>query len=99
MRYCIIINDKIKEEHPTLEEVTPRLKLKNSKLVIIPDIGIGLKIYSADNRFIGEIVDESDNLWFTRKTDDEVIPTPWMKENFEEKYIRGLFIVGDENED
>ena len=119
MRYCITINNKLKEEFLTLEEaklkqqkhlekidkqqvnIKSNVKFKKPtvKIIIIPNISIGLKIYSADNRFIGEIIEESDNLWFTRKTDDEVILTPWMKENFEDKYVRGLFVVNVENED
>ena len=96
MRYCIIINNKIKEEYDSETEALPRLKLKNSKLVKIPDICIGLKIYSNQNdeiKYIGEIVDESENLWFTRKSEKQDILDPWMNGNFEQKYIDGIFVV------
>lgn len=96
MRYCIIINDKIKEEYDLESQALPRLKLKNSKLVKIPDICIGLKIYNNQNdeiKYIGEIVDESENLWFTRKSEKQDILDPWLKDNFEQKYIDGIFVV------
>ncbi len=130
MRYCIIIDNKIKEEFSSQSEADVKLnkliekekskvdkfniqidtgngknnkvkikkpRIPDIKLVKIPEITMGLKIYNQDNRFIGEIVGESEKLWFTKKSENQVILDPWMKENFEGKYILGLFKVVEED--
>lgn len=95
MKYCIVVNNKIKEEHDTQLQAELRLtKIKNSTLIKIPEIKIGLKIYNSENsKFMGEIVDQSDVLWFTKKReeDNNEILTPWMKSSFVDKFIKGLF--------
>lgn len=93
--------DKLdKQEQKKSAKVKTNVKSKKNilKLVQIPNICIGLKVYNSESKFIGEIISESDNLWFTRKSnnDNDQIPTPWLKENFEQKYIDELFIVGDD---
>lgn len=118
MKYCIVINDKIKEEYSTLEEAqlkqqkylekfnkkqekiksNVKFKKPDIKIIQIPEIGIGLKVYSAEDKFIGEIVKETNCLWLTKKTEDQKLLSPWMKSTFEDKYVRELFIIDDKDE-
>lgn len=87
--------EKIEKQQAKIKS-NVKFKKPKVKIVQIPEICVGLKIYNTEDKFIGEIVDESDNLWFTRKSDNEEITTPWLKENFQQKYVDGLFVVGDD---
>ena len=104
------INSKLNDDKKN-SKIKTNVKFKDNKpkLVIIPDIAVGLKVYSKNDssnyndidntiRFIGEIISESDNLWFTKKSEDQLILDPWLKDNFEDKYINGIFVVGESKE-
>ena len=95
------INSKLNNNEKN-NKVKTNVKFKDNKpkLVIIPDIAVGLKVYGKDNqdssiRFIGEITQESGSLWFTKKHEDQLILDPWLKDNFEDKYINGIFVIGE----
>ena len=33
-----------------------------------------------------------------KKSEDQIILDPWLKDNFEDKYINGIFVVGESKE-
>jgi hypothetical protein len=72
---------------------------KNYKIVKIPEFKIGLKLYrKLDDdsiKYLGEIVQDAGCLWFSKKYEKQNILNPWLKDSFEDKYIKGLLVVGD----
>lgn len=49
------------------------------KIVPIPEMGIGTKIYKRDGQYFGNIVYETSNLWGISHSSDETMPDPYLK--------------------
>lgn len=75
---------------------------KNKKVKIIPmpensEIGVGFNVYTNDGKLYGEIVEETKNFYYIRRTlKDKNDRAFFLKEYFLEKYENGSFIIREE---
>lgn len=99
MKYIITCNGFVKDTFDNLPDSQVKLNKyqtnnkKNNiyKIISIPDIGIGLKFYSCQTGLlVGEIMEESENLWFSKRKEDQSMLDPWLKCDFERKYVEEL---------
>lgn len=78
----------------------PHIK-KDRKVKIIPiptdSLKVGLKVYTSDKELYGVIISENNSFWYIRRegrgSDDKAF---FLKDEFVDKYINGIFIMKEE---
>jgi len=103
MKYYLC--QKIDQKHIKVSEHSSKraldLAFKKSKkenlyTVLIPDnVSIGYKFYNSLHKFIGEITQETNNLWVVKRPKDKTIQDCMiiLKESFEQKFIDQHYVI------
>lgn len=102
MKYIICAdrdgNIKILESFP--DEIAAIKRLKHHykkekcplKIILVPEMRVGAKIYRSDGQYLGKAVYETCNLWGISRSEDEAMPDPYVKQRMEQ-LIAGYGLV------
>lgn len=89
---------KILESFPAEEAAIKRLKYHYKKekcplrIIPIPEMKVGAKIYKSDGQYLGKVVYETCSLWGISRSEDETMPDPYGKQRMEQ-LIAGCGLV------
>lgn len=91
-------NIKISEHasQKALDREFDKSKKKDIFKVLIPnDICIGYTFYNIDGEYIGEIIKETKDMWYIKRTKDktEMDCMVVLKDNIEQKFIDNYFVI------
>ncbi len=112
MIYRLFIQDKrsgeyeVKGDYKTRKTAETKAKPfieKKREIKIIPlpseELGIGFKVYLGNGELYGEIVRENESFWFIKNAlIDKSRDDFFLKDEFENKYINGTFMMKEECE-
>lgn len=74
-------------------------KKRKTKIIPLPseELGIGFKVYLGSGELYGEIVRDNESFWFIKNAlIDKSRDDFFLKDEFENKYINGIFIMKEE---